>query len=230
MTDNSNHTVKYVMIIFAVFIFHVFFTSLKIRLFALSLLPMKSVALILTCLLLPFFSPAQKPLAPEAQKVKDAYEWMMKQPNLPENHIYFIESFPEDKDAYIEVFTPHTFDQLYFDYQTYLSKYRELGRMYPKLVLAKSIAIGKQLHSVKGPAGIMQQTIMELAGINPQAFATEAGKLKKKEQRSLALFLADVANHNDYTQYQELIKEMERLNQPKIADLLIEVRDERMRQ
>lgn len=191
---------------------------------------MKRIAAIMLTLLPAFISFAQKPLTPEAQKVKDAYDWLLKQPNLPENQLHFIESFPDTKDYYIEVFTPHTFDQLYFNYEAYVSKYRELSKMYPKQVMIKSITISKQLHTSKGPAAIMQETIMETANISPKAFAVVVNKLKKKEQISLVQFLADVPDHNNYPQYQTLIKKLEDNGDTKIADLMIEARDQRMKQ
>jgi hypothetical protein len=191
---------------------------------------MKLVSYIVLLILVPALSIAQKPLTPEAGRVKAAYEWLLKQPNFPENHIHFIESFPNNKDHYIEVFTPHTFDQLYFDYEAYLAKYRELGRMYPKQVLAKSMVIGKKLSTAGGPAGIMQQTIMEVANINPAAFAAEVKKLKKNEQLALIGFLADVPDHNNYPQYHTLIKELEKLQETKIADIMIAARDTRVKQ
>lgn len=191
---------------------------------------MKRVSYLLLLALLPLFAAAQKPLTPEAEKIKGAYEWLMKQQNLPENQIHFIESFPDSKDHYIEVFTPHTFDQLYFNYEAYLAKYRELGRMYPKQVLAKSITIGKKLSTSDGPAGIMQEMIMEFANINPAAFAGEVKKLKKNEQQSLITFLADVPDHNKYAGYQRLLTELEKLQETKLADIMIAARDLKIKQ
>jgi hypothetical protein len=191
---------------------------------------MKSLAVIVFGLLSAFSCFGQKPLTPEAQKVKDAYEWMLKQPNFPENHIHFIESFPENKDDYITTFTPHTFDQLYFNYDAYIAKYRELGKMYPRQVMAKSIAIGKQLHTATGPASIMQETIMDIANTDPKTFAREANKLKKKDKTSLVYFLADVPDHDNYTQYNDLVKALENSGEAELAEMLIAARDERMKQ
>jgi hypothetical protein len=178
---------------------------------------MKRAIYIALLSLLPFAGNAQKPLTLEAEKVKAAYDWLMKQPDFPENHMAFIRAFPDNKDHYIEVFTPHTFDQLYFQYDAYLAKYRELGRMYPKQVMPKCVAICKKLSMSDGPAGIMQETMMEVAGINPDAFAVELKKLRKNEQASVLAFLAGSPYES---QYQSLIKALEALNETKVANAM----------
>ncbi|WP_276132112.1 hypothetical protein [Polluticoccus soli] len=178
---------------------------------------MKRAVYIALLSLLPFAGVAQRPLTPEAEKVKAAYDWLMKQPDFPENHMAFIKAFPDNKDHYIDVFTPHQFDQLYFQYDAYLAKYRELGRMYPKQVMPKCVSICKKLSLSDGPAGIMQETMMEVAGLNPEAFALELKKLKKNEQASVIAFLAGSPYNS---QYQELIKSLEQLNETKIAQAM----------
>lgn len=171
-----------------------------------------------------------QPLSPEAEKIKKAYEWLLKQPNLPENQLHYLEVFPATKDEYIKIFDPHSLDELYFNATAYLAKYRELARAYPKQVLPRSMAIGKQLVYAQDPAETMQQSIVEMANLDPKAFAAEMHKLKKKEQLSLITFLADVPDPNNYTSYRKLIRKLEKIEETKIADMLIAERDARMQQ
>lgn len=191
---------------------------------------MKPVSYIVLLILVPVLGVAQKPLTPEAGKVRDAYEWLLKQSNLPENQLLFIRSFPDNKNAFIETFTPHTFDQLYFQRDLYLAKYHEFGRMYPKQVLAKSVEIGKKLHVADGPAAEIQKSIMDIANSRPEVFVTEMKGLNKKERLALVTFMADINDHNSYPQYQELIDKLLKIEANNIADMLIEARDVRMRQ
>ena len=191
---------------------------------------MKHVSYLVVFILLPTVLFAQKPLTPEATKVRDAYEWLLKQSNLPENQLLFIRSFPDNKDAFIETFTPHTFDQLYFQRDVYLAKYHEFGKMYPKQVLAKSIEIGRKLHVADGPAAEIQKSIMEIANSHPAALVAEMKGLGKKERLALVTFIADVKDHNSYPQYQQLIDKLVKIEATNIADMLIEARDVRMRQ
>jgi hypothetical protein len=191
---------------------------------------MKHVSYLVLFILLPTVLFAQKPLTPEATKVRDAYEWLLKQSNLPENQLLFIRSFPDNKDAFIETFTPHTFDQLYFKRDLYLAKYHEFGRMYPKQVLTKSVGIGKKLHVADGPAAEMQKSIIEIANSRPEVFVTEMKGLNKKERIALVTFMADIKDHNNFPQYQQLIDKLVKIEANNIADMLIEARDVRMRQ
>jgi hypothetical protein len=171
----------------------------------------------------------QQKLSPEAEKIKKAYEWLMKQPNLPENQLYYLEVFPATKDEYIKIFAPHTLDELYFNAPAYLSKFRELANMYPKQVLPKGIAIGKDLVYAQDPAETMQRTIMEMANHDTRTFAAAVHKLKRKEQTGLIRFLADVPDHNNYPEYQKLINRLEKADETKIADMLVAERDARMK-
>lgn len=147
------------------------------------------VLLLIIVLLLPIISDAQK-LSAKSEVVYKAYNKLKKVPHAPVLQIRYIEVFPDNKTDFIDIFNPHTKDQLTEIGIECVKKFRKLGYDFTDSVLLKSILIGKDLPVWSaGPVDEIQKTIYLLADKNKQLFIDIVEDLKKEEQESLAAFL-----------------------------------------
>src|SRR5437762_9977918 len=97
---------------------------------------MKTTGQTMLLLFLPALLYAQvKPLSRDAQKIKNAYEALLKDINAPLNKIQFIEAFPGSKEKFVNVFYPYEKDELYAVRKEYVNIYTGIGNSFPKKVL-----------------------------------------------------------------------------------------------
>lgn len=129
-------------------------------------------------------------LSPQAEKVRMAYEAVMKQPHAPILQIRYIQAFPSTQLEFIDIFNAHNADELSATGADYVKKFRKLGYDYPDSVLPKAISIGKNMPTWSaGAVDELQKTIYYLTEKDPQLFVNTVRELKKEEQTTLAQFL-----------------------------------------
>lgn len=183
----------------------------------------KHFALILC--LLPICMYAQK-LSPEAAAVKYAYDELMKTPLAPVMQIRYLRAFPDNADDFINVFNPHTRDQLHEVAIDYVKKFRELGYDFEDTVLPKSIAIGKDLTTWSpGAVDELQKTIYFVTDKHRQKFIDIVKEMKNHEIESLASFLY-AGSKGENKNYFTLIAIIERADERRIAKQFYKVAKE----
>lgn len=148
-------------------------------------------------LLLPVCAWAQKKeLIPEAVKIKRQYDLLGHEKRAVLSHVDYITAFPDNKTTFLWVFYPYELDQLYTERHKYMQALRDISEPYPQKVIAKLVPIAKELKGNEDVVGELQVLLLELAANNTDAFVTEANKLKKTEQASLAAFLVHIDNEH----------------------------------
>ena len=179
------------------------------------------------CILLAANSVAQQ-LAPEALRMKAAYEVYRKHPHASANHLAFIEAFPATKEVFMDIFNDPALDELYKESTTYIAIFEELSRSYPIQTLPKAVAIGKKLVYSDWQAAGMQRALLYLAANNTDSFAVQVNKLQKKERPGVAKFLAD--SDKPAAEYDKITDNLQKAKQTKLAAMFVQARDERQKQ
>lgn len=141
--------------------------------------------------LLPMTVAAQQELSADAEKVKKQYGYLRFEERAALSHVDYITAFPKDKETFLNVFYPYKLDQLYEYRHEYMKALKTIGALYPQLVLAKAIHIGKDLQGSEDIVGELQDIVIGLGISHTLEFITEAKLLKKEELLSFARFLAD---------------------------------------
>lgn len=196
---------------------------------------MKKALALISLLVSPLLLSAQvrsmmtEPLLPDAEKIKYAYEQLIKAPLSPVVQTQYIAAYPATKKSFMDVFNSSPMDQLYNVRHIYLDTLKSLGRIYPKELLSKLIVLGKDLKADGDISSELQQAIMVLANKEPSHFALRVKELKKKEQAGFIAFIADHYNHNSYTEYRQLIEQMQQSGNGELADKLIAAKTERQK-
>jgi hypothetical protein len=149
-------------------------------------------------------------LIPEAQSVKIAFEKLGLNESDKNSKLRYIASFPSNAKTFIRVFNPKNFDQLYSNSYKYIEAFEHCATDFPTEVINKCIDIGKELVWDADAVGDLQQLSVSLAAKYPNVFIKKYNTLSSNEQDKLILFYADVENHDDYKNYQNLIDRMKK--------------------
>ncbi|MCB0700712.1 MAG: hypothetical protein KDC11_12710 [Chitinophagaceae bacterium] len=183
------------------------------------------IYLAIIMLVMPVSLSAQK-LSREAEKVKFAYDELMKTPLAPVMQIRYLQAFPDNADDFINVFNPHTHDQLQEVAVDYVKRFRELGYDFEDSVLPKSIAIGKQLTTWSpGAVDELQKTIYFVTDKHRQKFLDIVKEMKNEEIQSMARFLYS-GKKGENKNYYVLIEIIERAGEKRIAKQFYKVAKE----
>jgi hypothetical protein len=187
------------------------------------------------CLLFAFLllggaAAASPPLSDEAQRVQSAYARLKANPKSASAKLAYLRAFPTTKAAFIRVFNSADGGQLSATSHEHVATLKSVAHTYPQPVLALCFSIGKNLAWEADAVSSLQHASVEIGGLHPRTFAAEARKLKPTERVALFGFLADVENHQKYSEFHDLIK---RLNESGDSDLgsgLEQAKQRRMRQ
>lgn len=169
------------------------------------------------------------PLLPDAERIKYAYEQLVKAPLSPVVQTQYITSYPATKKSFMDVFNSAQMDQLYNVRHIYLDTLKSLGKIYPKELLSKLIVLGKDLKADGDISSELQKALMILANAEPAHFAAQAKQLKKKELDSFIRFLADNNNYSTYPEYELLIGKLQPEGNNDLVDKLINSKKERQK-
>lgn len=181
-------------------------------------------AVLFVCTILMALTVVAGELLPETQKVKVAYEAIVRDGSLPENQVFFLKSFPNTKDTFIRVFIPNEYDQLYTESRAYVEAFGRYGEMYPQYALPKAISLSKGLLWASGAVADLHEITLRLANANTDLFITELKKLKKKEVTSVIYFLANAPNAGPDLQI--LVNKLKAGNGMQLADQFTKTMDE----
>lgn len=158
--------------------------------------------------------------------MQHAYEELSKVPHAAILQIKYIQTFPDNKVDFIDIFNAHTGYELSEKGVDYVKRFRKLGYDYPDSVLPKSIQIGKDLATWSlGPVNELQKTIYYITGKNPQLFVDIVRELKKEEQVSLANFLYAGENGKNIN-YDNLIQIFEKTGDRKLLKIFTQANEE----
>lgn len=165
-------------------------------------------------------------LAPEAARMKVAYEVYLKHPHASANHLAFISAFPTTKDVFMDIFNDPALDELHRESTAYITIFEKLSRSYPIQALPKAVAIGKELVYSDWQAAGMQRALIYLAANHTDSFAVQVNKLPKKERPGVAIFLADTEKHS--AEYDTIVEKLQKARQTKLAAIFVQARAERL--
>lgn len=168
-------------------------------------------SLLISVLLFPFLASAQE-LLQESKDIRAAYTELMREEKATVLQIRFIETFPGDKETFMNVFNPPSFGQLTKEGPVYVQKFCDLGDLHTKAILSKSLAIAKGLISTFGVTECLQSTIYKLYLKEPEFFIAQLNQMKKKELEDLGAFL----HYHNEEQFEKLCYDLAKNNEKKI--------------
>lgn len=175
-------------------------------------------------------SPAlSQKLSPESKKIAFACTQLKNHAGLKQYQLAYLESFPANKKAFVAVFNPEDFTQLYDNAYDYIVEFTNLAKYYPVEVIGKEINIGKDMVWEADAPGYLQQSIVDLGNRYPAIFSKKLHTLPVSQVDGLIRFLADVENHKSYHTYQTLIESLNKLGEKALATKLVIARKLRMR-
>jgi hypothetical protein len=168
--------------------------------------------------LLPLASIAQRPLTPDAEKVKKQFGYLRFEERAALSHVDYITAFPKDKTTFLDVFYPWQLDQLYEDRHKYVDALKKIGEQYPRRVLERSIGICKDLRGNEDVVGEMQDIVIGLGNNHTFEFISETRKLNKEELRLFSHFLADARDRDGVL---SLVVKLKKKKESKMADAIV---------
>lgn len=190
---------------------------------------MLRILLLLGCFLhLQIF--ANELLSKEAARIQYAYLKLKQVPSSLSLQEEFISAFPAHKKAFLRIFQPEEFDQLYDSSHDYIELLKRASVNYPREVLHKCIEIGKNLVWDADAVNDLQGSTTSIAIGHPGIFISEVRCLSQAEQRKLFQFLADVEDHSAYPEYELLTECLNETHAPELATMMQEAKRRRMRQ
>ncbi|QIL76141.1 hypothetical protein [Hymenobacter sp. HDW8] len=174
--------------------------------------------------------PADNRLSEEARQVQAAYKRFKKEPASLQVQQRFVVAFPASQAAFIRVFHPADFGQLYASSDKYIQTLQQVGSNYPKEVLHKCLIISKDLVWDADATGFLQHATARMGAAHPRIFMQEARQLSLVEQTKLFRFLADVENHNQYPEYQLLMKQLSEIGATDLTQMMRQAKEQRVKQ
>ena len=160
---------------------------------------------------------ATKTLSEAARSIRAAYEASSADTASKELAQALLLVFPSDKEAFIDVFDPPDFGNLYHGSFEILERVEGCVKYDPQIAGDKLIAICKDLREGVDAVGYIKLMTVRYGTHYPVLFAEKTHGLESSEMEDLIRFLADVENHRAYPEYQELINTLKKNGYDRLA-------------
>ena len=183
---------------------------------------------VFNCFLILLVSPDRllsQQLSVDANRVKQAWEKLSQSPNSKEAQLIYVNTFPDSKKLFMEIFQPDDFKQLYPDSHKYVDSFAGSAKYYPREVIGKSVNIGKDLVWEADATGELQYAIVELGSKYPMLFSNKVKTLSATEIDRLVKFLSDIENFQAFPEYQRLIDSLNKTGSTSLANKFIKARE-----
>ena len=128
-----------------------------------------------------------------------------------------------------EIDDPNDLSELTDKYVKHLNLLNKLSKKYPNNVLSIWLNVSINGKWDADAVSLLQDQIAKYVAKHTKHFVSELEKKSKSDQLSIIKFIADVAGHDIYYEYMEIIKNLKKLKKTKILKYFLEARKERMK-
>ena len=164
-----------------------------------------------------------------SQKVIESYEQLKLNPNDNNTQLNYIKSFPQNWTAFLNVFQPHDLKQLYPKYFEYIGVLDSIQVNYPKEVGTLLIKLAINAKWDADATGDIQHILASFAASKTFIFSKLLSKRTASEKQNVIKYLADVENHDSYSEYQTIITTLKTIKQYQLAKRFEDSRQLRMK-
>lgn len=188
--------------------------------------------IIALCLVLGFSESlwaGEKPLSPEAQELKGLLSSLKNSPRDKTAQLRYLQKFPKDMASFRRLFDQPDFSELYREEADYVFALRDLAGDHPAAVGQILVGLGKDASAGPDALSDLQQVIAEYAINHTTVFAKLLKECSAKEAADLIRYLADVENHAAYPEYPQIIANLHKANEAKLAQQFEAAKSERMK-
>jgi hypothetical protein len=168
----------------------------------------------------------EKRLSPKAQELTLALDALHRKPDDPMTQEHYLQVFPHDYRAFLDLFDFHR--ELY-DGHDYINVLPSLAANHDAQVGALLVGLSKDAHQDADAPTYLQLATAAYGSQHTKSFASLLKQLPKEKQSHLITFLADVENHHAYVEYQEIIDHLKGLEEQGLAMKFEQARKKRQR-
>jgi len=171
----------------------------------------------------------EKQLSIDAKIIKDAYDMLIREPNCKKNQIDYINKFPDNWNKFIKIFHPEDFNELYDKSHYYIWMLDTLSNEYPNEIGTLLIKLSRKAKWDADAPGYIQHTLANFGASKTKLFMKILLKEKQENLNNIITFLADVENHNAYTEYQQIIENVLKLGNKELGNKFITAKQKRQK-
>jgi hypothetical protein len=148
------------------------------------------------------------------------------------NAFKYLDAFPNTFKDFITTFNGHgfSFDELHYVGDKHVWLLKDLIKKYPCKVLNLCFDIATDGVDDADAVGILQTRILaEFGAKNTKYFAEQLSKRKTKQQLGIIKFIADIASHDVYHEYKEIVINLKKLGYDKLYKMFKKAKEARMK-
>jgi len=147
----------------------------------------------------------------------------------PDAERLYLEAFPSNFTDFQRTFYGAHFDELYPTYEEHLRLLQRLSGKRPREVLRIWLGVATNGRWDADAIGVLQQQLAAYGAENTKPFAQALLEKPPKDRLSIIRFLADVENHHAYTEYQQIMRNLQALGYRDLYTQFARAKQERMR-
>lgn len=170
----------------------------------------------------------EKALSPQAQELKSLLASLKEKPEDRGSQTQYLLKFPRDIESFRRLFGPPDFSELY-DGADYIFALRDLADDHPETVGRILIGLSKNAPEGADAISYLRKVTAQYAVKHTTLFAKLLKECSAKEAAGLIRYLADVENHAAYPEYPQIIANLRKANEARLAQQFEAAKSERMK-
>lgn len=189
-----------------------------------------AASIVLSWLILGWLSSvgAEKKLSSQAQELKSSLAILQANSMDKSAQTKYLQKFPKDILTFRRLFDPPDFSELY-DGHEYILVLSDLAQDQPVQVGELLIGLSKDAPQGADALSHLRQVTAEFGVNNTAMFAKLLHSRSEKEISKVIWYLADVENHHAYPEYPQIIQNLKKIGETKLAQQFEATKKERMK-
>ena len=163
----------------------------------------------------------------KVESLRTALSQLVHAPNDPSAQARYLELFPRTYNVFLQLFEP---GQPLYDGHDYVEALSPLAKTHEEEIGKLLVTLSKDAHYDADAPAYLQSATSLYGSEHTQIFLSLLKGLPPSKQENLIAFLADVANHDAYPEYQIMIDHLKGLGETALAKKFELARTKRSRQ